>query len=285
MTLSFIFGTVGSPTGTPKKPGGSVGAIAFSKSIGLQALELGWVQSVRVTEATCALIKSASEEHGVSLSVHAPYFINLNATAEEWPKSRKRLMDAAHYGYLAGATDIIFHPGSYFGNPPADVLKIAIPRLKGCVDELKKNGDQVIIRPETMGKSAMLGSIEDAIAMSEAMDMVQPCIDFAHMHARPGDGSMNTYEEWSKLLENYKKQLGAKALKNLHIHLSGIEYGEKGEKNHLTLADADLDLKALFKALHDFGCAGRILCESPIMEEDALNMKKAWMKVSGEKEK
>jgi len=285
MSLSFIFGTVGSPSGTPKKPGGSVGAIAFSKSIGLQALELGWVQSVRVTEATCALIKGASEEHGVSLSVHAPYFINLNATAEEWPKSRKRLMDAAHYGYLAGATDIIFHPGSYFGNPPADVLKIAIPRLKGCIDELKKNGDKVTIRPETMGKSAMLGSIEDAIAMSAAMDMVQPCIDFAHMHARPGDGSMNTYEEWSKLLENYKKKLGAKALKNLHIHLSGIEYGEKGEKNHLTLADADLDLKALFKALHDFGCAGRILCESPIMEEDALNMKKTWMKVSGEKEK
>jgi deoxyribonuclease-4 len=285
MSLSFIFGTVGSPTGTPKKPGGSAGAIAFSKSIGLQALELGWVQSVRVTEATCALIKAASEEHGVSLSVHAPYYINLNATADEWPKSRKRLMDAAHYGYLAGATDIIFHPGSYFGNPPEDVLKIAIPRLKGCVDELKKNGDKVTIRPETMGKSAMLGSIDDAIAMSAAMDMVQPCIDFAHMHARPGDGSMNTYEEWSKLLENYKKQLGAKALKSLHIHLSGIEYGEKGEKNHLPLADADLDLKALFKALHDFGCAGRILCESPIMEEDAQVMKKTWMKVSGEKEK
>ncbi len=285
MSLSFKFGTVGSPTGTPKKPGGSVGAIEFSKSIGMLAFELGWVQSVRVTEATCALIKAASDTHGVLLSVHAPYFFNLNATAEEWPKSRKRLMDAAHYGYLAGATDIVFHPGSYFGNDPAEVLKVAIPRLKGCVDELKKNGDQVTLRPETMGKSAMLGSIEDAIAMSAAMDMVQPCIDFAHMHARPGDGSMNTYEEWSKLLEGYKKELGAKALKNLHIHLSGIEYGEKGEKNHLPLADADLDLKALFKALHDFGCAGRIMCESPIMEVDALNMKKAWMKVSGEKEK
>jgi len=265
MSLSFKFGTVGSPSGTPKKPGGSVGAIEFSKSIGLDALELGWVQSVRVTEATCALIKAASEAQSVSLSVHAPYFINLNATAEEWPKSRKRLMDAAHYGCLAGATDIVFHPGSYFGNDPADVLKIAIPRLKGCVDELKKNGDMVTIRPETMGKSAMLGSIEDALAMSAAMDMVQPCIDFAHMHARPGDGSMNTYEEWSKLLTNYKKVLGAKALKNLHIHLSGIEYGDKGEKKHLSLAEADLDLKALFKALNDFGCAGRIMCESPIM--------------------
>lgn len=285
MSLSFKFGTVGAPIGTPKKPGGSVGAIEFSKSIGLEAFELGWVQSVRVTEATCAAIQSAGEAQGVALSVHAPYFINLNAAQEEWTKSRRRLMDAAHYGYLAGATDIVFHPGSYFGNDPADVLKVAIPRLEGCVNELRKNGDRVTLRPETMGKSAMLGSLEDVLAMSKAVDMVQPCLDFAHLHARPGDGTMNTYDEWSRLLEAYGKELGSKALKNLHIHLSGIEYGPKGEKNHLPLAEADLDLKALFKALREFGCAGRILCESPIMEEDALNMKKAWIKISGEKEK
>jgi deoxyribonuclease-4 len=283
MSLSFRFGTVGSPLGTPKKPGGSVGAVEFSKSIGLDALELGWVQSVRVSEATCAAIKSAGEAQDVSLSVHAPYFINLNATGEEWPKSRKRLMDAAHYGYLAGATDIVFHPGSYFGGDPTDVLKTAMPRLQGCVDELKKNGDLVTLRPETMGKSAMLGSFEDTLAMSRAMDMVQPCIDFAHLHARPGDGTMNTYDEWSRLLETYARVLGSDSLKRLHIHLSGIEYGPKGEKNHLPLSDADLDLKSLFRALKDFECAGRILCESPIMEEDALKMKKMWKKVSGEK--
>lgn len=284
MTLSFQFGTVGSPTGTPKKPGGSVGAIEFSKSIGLNTLELGWVQSVRVTEVTCAAIKQKGEEQDVSLSVHAPYFINLNAMDDEWPKSRKRLMDAAHYGNLAGATDIIFHPGSYFGNDPKEVLRLAIPRLQGCIDELRKAGNPVTLRPETMGKSAMLGSFEDTLEMSKAMEGVEPCIDFAHLHARPGDGTMNTYDEWSTLLKSYQKVLGKKALKHLHIHLSGIEYGPKGEKNHLPVAESDLKLTFLFKALKEFGCAGRILCESPIMEEDALNMKKAWMKVSGEKE-
>lgn len=285
MALSFSFGTVGAPFGTPKKPGGSVGAIQFSKSIGLEAFELGWVQSVRVTEATCAAIKSAAQEHSVALSVHAPYFINLNADKDEWPKSRKRLMDAGHYGYLAGATDIVFHPGSYFLSDPLEVLKVAIPRLKECVEELRRNGDRVILRPETMGKSAMLGSFEDTLAMSNAIEGVQPCLDFAHLHARPGDGSLNSYEEWCALLEAYKKAGGAKTLKQLHIHLSGIEYGPKGEKNHLELKDADLDLKALFRALKDYGCGGRILCESPILEQDALKMKKDWMKVSGEKEK
>jgi deoxyribonuclease-4 len=285
MNLSFLFGTVGSPTATPRKPGGSIGAIEFSKSIGLLALELGWVQSVRVTEATCAAIKAAGREHGVAVSVHAPYFINLNAAAEEWPKSRKRLMDAAHYGNLAGATDIVFHPGSYFGKDPAEVLKTAIPRLAGCAAELRRNGDAVTLRPETMGKSAMLGSLEDALEMSRVIPGVQPCLDFAHLHARPGDGSMNTYAEWSQVLEKYGKALGGGALKNLHIHLSGIEYGPKGEKNHLPLSEADLEMKALFKALKEFGCGGRILCESPVMEQDALKMKKAWGRVSGEREK
>lgn len=284
MTLSFQFGTVGSPIGTPKKPGGSVGAIQFSKSIGLDAFELGWVQSVRVSEDTCAAIKQTGVEQNVALSVHASYFFNLNATDEEWPKSRKRLMDAAHYGNLAGATDIIFHPGSYFGNPPADVLKIAIPRLKGCIDELRKAKNPAILRPETMGKSAMLGSFEDTVEMSRAIKGVLPCLDFAHLHARPGDGTMNTVKEWIQILEAYQASLGKEALKSLHIHLSGIEYGPKGEKNHLALGESDLKINFLFQVLRDFGCAGRILCESPIMEEDALNMKKAWMKVSGEKE-
>jgi deoxyribonuclease IV len=237
-----------------------------------------------VTEVTCAAIKQCGTDQGIKLSVHAPYFINLNAMAEEWPKSRKRLMDAAHYGNLAGATDIIFHPGSYFMNDPVEVLKVAIPRLQGCVEELRKAGNPVTLRPETMGKSAMLGSFEDTLEMSRAIDGVLPCLDFAHLHARPGDGTMNTYEEWSAVLKAYQKALGKKALKKLHIHLSGIEYGPKGEKNHLELAKADLNLKALFQALLDFGCGGRILCESPIMEQDALNMKKAWIKLSKEKE-
>ena len=72
---------------------------------------------------------------------------------------------------------------------------------------------------------------------------------------------MNSQAEWSALLQAYAKALGQPALKHLHIHLSGIEYGPKGEKNHLELKQADLDLKSLFRALHEHDCAGRILCE------------------------
>lgn len=272
----FLFGTVGAPLSTPPKPGGSVGAVKRIAELGLSAFELGWVQSVRVSEETCQAINKTSRDAHVAISVHAPYFINLNANEEEWPKSRKRLMDAAHFGNLAGATDIIFHPGSYFELPPEKVLPVAIARLKECVAELRVDQNPVTLRPETMGKSAMLGSLNDTIEMSLAVDGVLPCVDFAHLHARGGDGSVNSYEEWTGLLSGYAKSLGKDRLSHLHIHLSGIEYSQKGERNHLPLKESDLKVADLFRALKDSGCSGRILCESPVMEEDALYMQELW---------
>jgi deoxyribonuclease-4 len=247
--------------------------------LGLDAFEIGWVQSVRVKEETCLAIRQAAEQAGVALSVHAPYFINLNATPEEWPKSRKRLMDAAHYGNLAGATDIIFHPGSYFGQPPAAVLEVAIPRLRACVEELREAGNPVVLRPETMGKSALLGTLEDTLEMAAAIEGVLPCIDFSHLHARAGDGSLNSFAEWLELLKAYRRALGAKALNKLHGHLSGIEYTEKGERKHLMLKESDFDLKGLLRALAEMKCGGRIVCESPVMEEDAVRIRDAWRRV------
>lgn len=280
-SMSFKFGTVGSPISTPKKPGGSVGAVQQMAALGLSALELGWVQSVRVTELTCEAIKKTSKENNIAVSVHAPYFFNLNGTDEEWPKSRKRLMDAAYYGNLAGATDIIFHPGSYFGKTPDEVMPLAVQRLKDCAEELAKAGNPVLLRPETMGKIAMLGSFEDTLAMSAAIPNVLPCLDFAHLHARAGDGTMNSKTEWLSLLSAYEKALGGTSLQQLHIHLSGIEYNAKGERNHLPLKESDLNLKALFSALAEMKCAGRILCESPKMEEDALYMRTEWESING----
>lgn len=269
-----------SPITTPKKPGGSVGSIQQLAFLGLECLELGWVQSVRATESTCQQIKQTAEEHAISISVHAPYFINLNASPEEWPNSRKRLMDAARLGFLAGATDIIFHPGSYFNQPISEVLDRSIQRLSDCAKELSHNGTKVILRPETMGKIAMLGSLQDVLALARDVPGVAPCLDFAHLHARAGDGSINTTGEWLSMLDQYASALGPSSLQHLHVHMSGIEYNAKGERNHLPITESDFDLQALFKALHLRGCAGRILCESPKMEDDALLMKQVWQKIS-----
>ena len=280
--LSIRFGTVGTPKNKPSKPGGSVGGIYYLAELGLKAMELGWVRSVRVSETTARSIQEAGIERDVALSVHAPYYINLNADDEEWPKSRKRLMDSARAGYISGATDIVFHPGSYFGKSPDQVLNVALPRLEDCVSELRAEDNPVILRPETMGKGAMLGSLEDTLEMSK-IEGVEPCLDFAHLHARPGDGTINSLTEWLGILEIYQKALGKGSLTRLHCHLSGIEYNDKGEQNHLIISESDFDLDALFKALIQVGAGGRILCESPNLEEDAQYLQKTWSKLCSEK--
>jgi len=278
MAGKFRFGTVGSPLSTPPKPGGTIGGIRRIAELGLNALELAWVRAVRVSPAACEAIRLEAERCGVALSVHAPYFVNLNADSEEWPKSRKRIMDAAHFGNLAGATDIVIHPGSYFGRPPEEVLQQAIPRLQGCVTELRAAGNPAILRVEIMGKPALLGSFDDVLALARAAEGAWPCIDFAHLHAR--HGAVNTYAEWIDILRQVRASLGNDAAAHLHIHLSGINYGPRGERNHLPFKEADLAYRELLQALADSGCGGRILCESPILEEDALVLRKAWAEIT-----
>jgi len=284
MSSELTFGTVGAPSSTPKKPGGSPGAIARIRELKLGALELAWVQSVSATDATCAAIKAAAEKHGVVLSVHAPYFINLNADDKLWPAGRERLMKAARAGFKAGATDIVFHPGTYFHQPPEKVYAVARKRLADIVTELHAEGNTVTLRPETMGKSAMFGTLEEAIQLSRDVDGVLPCIDFAHLHARRGDGSFNSYAEFLDALKLVAAGLGERGIRHVHIHLSGIEYGPKGERNHLMLKEADIKYRDLFRALVDIGAAGRVVCESPDQEVDAIVMQKTYRRLASKKQ-
>ena len=162
------------------------------------------------------------------------------------------------------------------------MLEVTIPRLRGCVDELRAAGNPVTLRPEVSGKAAMLGSLADVLEMAKTIPGVVPCIDFAHLHARLGDGAMNTYDEWTSALDFYRKSLGDEAMNHLHIHLSGINYGPKGEKKHLVMEEADLNFRDLMRALHDAGAKGRLMCASPVLEVDALKFRELWMEVSWE---
>ncbi|MCX6070541.1 MAG: TIM barrel protein, partial [Chloroflexi bacterium] len=148
----------------------------------------------------------------------------------------------------------------------------------GCVDELRQSDNPARLRPEVMGKAALLGSLEDVLTMAREVEGVEPCLDFAHLHARTGDGSMNAYEDWKQVLLRYRRALGAASLKRLHCHLSGIEYSPKGERRHLMLPESDFDLNGLMRALAELKCGGRIVCESPVMDEDARLIQNTWQR-------
>jgi deoxyribonuclease-4 len=161
-------------------------------------------------------------------------------------------------------------------------MDLSIKRLADCVAELRRKKNMVNLRPETMGKAGQLGKLDETLEMAKAIQGVLPCLDFSHLHARAGDGSMNSYAEWMDVLGRYSKALGKGALQNLSCHLSGIVYTEKGEKNHVMMAESDFKLDELFRALKDMDCGGRILSESPTMEQDALLYQKTWKKLGGQ---
>jgi len=278
------FGTVGAPQSTPKS--GTPAAIEHARLLGLDHLEIAWVQSVRVSDESCAEINAVHAKYQISLSVHAPYYINLNSqTADLMTKSDERLLAAARKGCLAGARDIVFHPGSYHSQPPEQVYERAKEKLLEITAILRAEQCDVVLRPETMGKSAMFGSLDEVIQLSREVPGVLPCLDFAHLHARPGDGSLNSYDEFAAMLKAVETGLGRRGLETLHIHLSGIEYGAKGERNHLPLNEADMDYKALLQALVDFDVQGSIAAEAPepFHVADALTMQATYRRLLARK--
>ena len=279
------FGTVGSPQ--TARESGTVAAIYHSRELGLQHLEIAWVQSVRVSDEMCAQIKQVAEICSISLSVHAPYYINLNSqTAELMEKSDARLLAAARKGYLAGARDIVFHPGSYHGQPAEQVYDRARQKLIEITGLLREEGVEVNLRPETMGKSAMFGNLDEVLQLSRDVPGVLPCIDWAHLHARAGDGTFNSYDEFADALSRTRTALGDEGLRRLHFHMSGIAYTVKGEKEHIPLNEADLHYRVLLQAFIDFGVGGTVGVEAPepFHTSDALMLQATYRRLLGQGE-
>ncbi len=277
------FGTVGAPPTTPT-PGGTSLAIKHMKEIGFGHLEIAWTQSVRVNDDTCAEIKATAAKYGISLSVHAPYFINLNSQTDDlMGKSDARLLAAARKGFLAGARDIVFHPGSYHSQDREIVYQRAKTKLIELTTLLKSEGVDVYLRPETMGKSAMFGTLEECVRLSAEVPGVLPAIDWAHLHARTGDGTFNSYEEFVTAFDLIKRELGDHGLKNMHSHMSGIAYTAKGEKMHIPLNEADFRYRDLLQTFIDYGAAGTVGVEAPepFHVADALTLQATYRRLQG----
>lgn len=285
MTKDLLrFGTVGSPQTTPDS--GTPAAVRHSREIGLDHLEIAWTRSVRVSDETCAEIKAAAEDCNITLSVHAPYFINLNSqTDEKMRKSDERLLAAARAGYKSGATDIVFHPGSYHKQPPEDVYARIRDQLAYIAETLRDEGVEVTLRPETMGKKAVFGTLEENLRLSQDVPGVLPCIDWAHLYARTGNGTFNTRAEYERALDTMGEMLGEDALKQVHFHMSGISYTERGEKAHIPLYQSEQHYVALFEVFLDYGLEGTIGIEAPhpFHTADALTLQSLYHYLRDEK--
>jgi len=269
----LLIGTAGIPLSA--KGRGTVAGIERVRDLGLGCMEIEFVRGVSMGIEAARKVRQAGERTGVALSVHAPYYINLNAEEEGKRKaSIGRILDSARIGYAAGAGDIVFHPGYYLDRPREEVYGVMRDALSGIVEVLDGEGIDVTLRPETTGRPTQFGSLEELISLGRDVEGVMPCVDFAHMHARTGRN--NTKDEFLAILERLEEGLGTEAVKGMQAHVSGIEYGKNGEKKHLVFQDSDFNYRDLAAAMKEFGATGMVICESPNLEGDALLFKEAY---------
>ncbi|WNY24477.1 endonuclease 4 [Methanimicrococcus hongohii] len=269
----LLFGTAGVPISSKKRS--TVDGIARVRELGLDCMELEFVQGVKMGEKTAEEVNAVAAKENVALSVHGPYYINLNAVEpEKLTASVQRIYDSARIGNICSATNIVFHPAFYLKDDHKVVYDRVFNLLKELAKRLEDEDIPVTLRPETTGKATQFGDIDELLSISAEIDGVLPCIDFSHVHAR--DGKHNTYEEFKEIFEKIEKSLGKEGLKTMHCHISGIEYTAKGEKNHLILEESDMNYKDLMKVFKEFKACGTIICESPNIEDDALLMKKTY---------
>ena len=241
--------------------------------MGLGAMELEFVQGVRMGETLAKQVNQKRQELGLTLTVHAPYFINLNAKEpEKIEASKKRICDSCRIGALCGAVNVTFHAGFYLGDPPDQTYQTIRNNIQEIINRLKKDKIDIRLTPELTGKPSQFGSLEELIRLAQELPQIGFCIDFSHLHARSG-GKYNSYQEWTGVLKQIAKELGKPFLNNMHIHTSGIKYSAKGEREHLNLPESDLKYQDLLKALKEHDVSGILICESPNLEDDALLMK------------
>lgn len=270
---NILFGTGGISRSTKGKS--SVSEIERVRELSLDCMELEFVQGVRMGEKWARDVLEVALNKNVALSVHAPYYINLNSYEEEKIKaSLERIYQAARIGSLCGAESIVFHAAFYQKSSKQDTYKKVSETLKELTGRLRDEGIPAVLRPETMGKRTQFGTLEEVLALSAEIEGVMPCLDFSHMHARVG--KENTHSEFMIILSKVEEVLGKEGLSNMHIHVSGIEYDRNGEKKHLTLKESDFNYPELLRAFKEFEIRGLVICESPVLEEDALLLRKTY---------
>ena len=109
------FAVAGSPHSTPS-PGGTIKGLHQAHALGIKAMEIEWVQSVPKNDDRMVEIRETAEALDITLTVHAPYFVNLNAQdKEKLAASKRRVLDALTQAEKAGARSVCVHPAFYNG--------------------------------------------------------------------------------------------------------------------------------------------------------------------------
>lgn len=253
---------------------------AFMRERGLDCFEYSFGRGVRITEGKAISIGEAFQSEGVEISVHAPYFINLaNPDDEMAAKSYGYVLDSARALKLMQGKRCVFHPATEGKETRQAAFSRTLDRVKILRDYIYLNNlDDLMFCPETMGKLAQIGTVEEIVEICLIDPVFTPCVDFGHVNARE-QGSLKSAEDYRSRLSYMIEKLGYERMKHFHVHFSKIMYGAKGEIKHLTFEDKVYgpEFEPLAEVLHELKLEPYIVSESAgTQAEDAAEMKRIY---------
>jgi deoxyribonuclease IV len=267
------------PAGRPiNYSGNAKDACTYIRAEGLEAYEYQATYGVKISEASAMDLKKNSEDEDVLVSMHAPYYINLSSNKDDVvDRSIQRLVQSAKASEWMGAYRTVFHPGFYTTYSSEEAMKKCKDAIKQILEKLEGlDVKNFCFAPETTGKRSQLGNLEEIIEICNSFDHFEPTVDFAHLHARSG-GNIKTREDYGKIFQKLENELG---LKSLHCHFTHIEYTNAGERKHHILSDENYGppLIPFIEEIIECGWDITVICESPVIDQDALLMKDIYKK-------
>lgn len=235
------------------------------KKDGIKAAEIPFTYGIFIKKKEVAKeIKNAAEKNDVQLTIHAPYWINLNSSEKEKVESSKqRILKCLEVGTWLDAKFIVFHPGYYGKNSPEETYEKIKTEILDIQRIRKEKKYTPKLAPETTGKINVFGKEDEILQLVKDTGCFFT-VDFAHLLAR-SHGKLS-YDEMYEKIKDFNK---------LHCHFSGIEFGEKGEKSHKRTPEKEL--KKLLEILKkDKKKEITIINESPDPLADTLLGIKVW---------
>ena len=202
----------------------SVQAPEWLAAQGLTAYEYSFGRGVSLSDDTAADICAQAERWGISVSVHAPYYINLaNPDPEKREASFRYILDSARKAVALGGQRVVVHVGAAMKMERSEALTNCRAGLIEAYRRLDDIGlEQTILCPETMGKYSQIGDLRETLDFCLLDERMLPCIDFAHLHAL-GGGSLNTQADFAAVLDTIESVLGLERARKMHMHFSTIE--------------------------------------------------------------
>ena len=246
---------------------------------GLNCFEYSFGRGVQIKSATANDIGKEFAQNDVEISVHAPYFINLATQEDAKAENNHRyIMDSLAALREFGGKRCVFHPGSPLKTDRSEAMKTLLKRFETVLKLKEDNGfSDLLLCPETMGKKAQLGDLEEVISMCNIGDeTIVPCIDFGHLNSRDC-GIYFSSDDYKRTIDILLEGVGERKTDRIHVHFSKIQYTANGELRHLTFEDEIYGprFEPLMEVLAEYKLNPYIICESAgTQTRDALAMKR-----------